>query len=69
MKNNIFILNFSKLSVFSQTDSKQVKTSMYIGAGLSMANSKGQAFDVTSYQVLSLVLHVVICLMVLFRSW
>jgi hypothetical protein len=39
---------------------------MYIGAGLSMANSKGQAFDVTSYQVLSLVLHVVICLMVLY---
>jgi hypothetical protein len=66
MKKIIFLfLTLVSLSVFSQTDSKQVKTSMYIGAGLSMANSK-QAFDVTSYQVLSLVLHVVICLMVLY---
>jgi hypothetical protein len=67
MKKIIFLfLTLVSLSVFSQTDSKQVKTSMYIGAGLSMANSKGQAFDATSsYQVLSLVLHVVICLMVL----
>jgi hypothetical protein len=37
-----YFLFLVSLSVFFKTDSKQVKTSMYIGAGLSMANSRGK---------------------------